>query len=141
MFEKGDMLTEIITAEGAKYLRSKYKDNCLGCAEALVASLQQTGILSAVAFLKNGNCFLSPITIKNEFDDKYYQYSHHAVVFLGSCIIDVLNTDRLIASSEYIQQLERLNPKLRLDTAYVSEFPNSDGYMIPLTLDFIKNYK
>lgn len=141
MFEEGDMLTEVLNAEDIKYIRSKYEGNSLGCAENIVRYLKSMGILAAVAFLENDNCFLNSITIKNEFDDKYYQRPFHAVVFLGSCIMDVLNTDRLIASSEYIQQLERFNPKLRLETAYVSEFPNSDGYMIPLTLDFIKNYK
>ena len=115
--------------------RRRYGE-CLSIAEELKGIFNANGILAEIVTFKNGNAFLD-VGIK--VYDKVYMF--HCVLLLGDDIIDILHTDAIVPTKEYIEMLEKDNSKLRIDYSISTNWYNKAGYPIKLDLDYLKNYK
>ena len=114
----------------------KKQGGCLDVAWGLKDIFNKNGILAEIVTFKNGNAFLDG-GIK--VYDKVYMF--HSVVLLGDGIVDILHTDAIVPTKVYIEELEEVNPKLRLDYTLSTCWYDDEGYPIKPSLDYLKNYK
>lgn len=139
LFDEGDMIKNVLS-EDLNVLRETYSGNCIGLAHYVKSVCQANRVLSSVITFKNRNCFLEPLRVTNELTNTECGYTHHSVVLLGDCIMDILHTDRLISTREYVKHLRELNPNVEVNLALSDGWYNSDGYSIPVDLDYLENY-
>ena len=127
----------IFGADTLRQLREKFKDNCIGLAEVVKNIMNANDILAEIITFKNGNAFLGgDITI-----DLHHNYTHHAVVLMGEWVIDILHTDKIIKTRDYIIELQKYNPKLRIDYTLSTGWYTDDGYPYMPSIDDLINYK
>lgn len=125
----------IFGADTLRKLREEFKDNCIGLAEVVKYILNANGFLAEIITFKNGNAFLDG-GIKINLDIQ----THHAVVLMGEWVIDILHTDKIIKTRDYITELQKYNPKLRIDYMLSTGWYTDDGYPYMPSIDLI-NYK
>jgi hypothetical protein len=129
-------LVEIFGEETIQQLRIDFKDNCLGLAREIKNTFNLQGYLAEVITFKNGNAFLDGgIRISSTV------YTHHAIVLMGEWIIDLLHSDNIIKTKNYIVELQKYNPKLRIDYTLSTGWYTQDGYLYKPSLEDLKKYK
>ena len=117
-------------------VRKNYKGNCVDAAWFIKKSLNQNRILAEVITFKNGNAFLDGgICVFGN------RYSHHSVVLLGDGIIDILHTDKILQTKEYIEELEKNNPKLHIYHILSTGWYTDDGYLYRPSINDLKCYE
>lgn len=117
-------------------IRADYKDDCVGAAQCIKAILNQNGFIAEILTLKNGNAFFDGgIKVSGK------EYTHHAVVLLGEAVIDVLNTDNIINTKQYLEDLLKDNPKLRIDYTLSTGWYTAEGYPYNPTIEDLINYR
>ena len=127
----------IFGADTLRQLREEFKDNCVGLAEVVKDILNAGDFLAEIITFKNGNAFLDGgITINLDNN-----YTHHAVVLMGEWVIDILHTDKIIKTRDYIIELQKYNPKLRIDYTLSTGWYTDDGYPYMPSIDDLINYK
>lgn len=134
-YEKGDKIADILNPDVIPLMRREYNDKCFALGGLLKEALFGSGILATVITFKNGNAF-NPEGLKvwDYLSGVYRTYTHHSVIYLGSCIMDVLHTDDLIATDEYIKQLKENNTNLRLMKSMTGCWYTDAGYETNITL-------
>lgn len=139
-YEEGDKITELFRPKDISYFRNKYNNNCFGFAQHCCAMLTEGNVLCSMLTFKNGHNFVDDgIKVWDDINHKHNLYTHHSVVLLGDCIMDMLHSDRLISTQEYVRGLEKDNPNLQLDNAMTGCWYNSEGYPVKVTLDNLKS--
>ena len=127
----------IFGADTLRQLREEFKDYSVGLAEVVKDILNANGILAEIITFKNGNAFLDGgITI-----NLVHNYTHHAVVLMGEWVIDILHTDKIIKTRDYINVLQKYNPKLLIDYLLSTGWYTDDGYPYMPSIDDLINYK
>lgn len=127
----------IFGADTLRQLREEFKGNCVGLAEVVKDILNAGDFLAEIITFKNGNAFLDGgITI-----NLVHNYTHHAVVLMGEWVIDILHTDKIIKTKDYIIELQKYNPKLRIDYMLSTGWYTDDGYPYMPSIDDLINYK
>ncbi len=117
-------------------IRAEYKDDCVGAAQYIKNILNQNGFIAEIITLKNGNAFLDGgIKVSGKV------YTHHAIVLLGEAVIDVLNTDNIITTKQYLEDLSKDNPKLRIDYTLSTGWYTAEGYPYNPTIEDLINYR
>lgn len=141
LYSDGDTVNTVLDCN-LNRIRNDFKNNCFGLAETLVAVLIESTILATIITFKNGSAF-SPdgLTVKNEIDNCLDIYTHHSVVLLGEGVIDLLHSDRIIKTSEYIEMLESLNNDIVIDTEMSGSWYNEFGVPVIVTIDYLRDYK
>lgn len=130
-------LIDIFGVDTINQLRIAFKDNCVGLAEVIKNMLNKQWYLAEIITFKNDNAFLDgEIRI-----DSDHIYTHHAIVLMGEWIIDLLHSDNIIKTKDYIIELQRYNPKLRIDYTLSTGWYTDDGYSYEPSLDDLINYK
>lgn len=130
-------LKDAFGADMIKQLRADFKDNCLGLAEVIRGSLMRQGYIAEIITFKNGNAFLDGgIRVGSG-----RIYTHHTVVLMGEWVIDLLHSDNVIKTKNYINRLKKHNPKLRIDYTLSTGWYADDGYMYRPSIDDLINYK
>ena len=140
LFTEGDMIKDILSGD-LNVIRETYANNCVGLARYVKSLFQSCGVLSAVITFKNHDCFFSPLKVTDELTNTERTYTHHSVVLLGDCIMDILHTDRLISTREYAKHIRELNPNVEVTLALSDGWFDSAGYLIPVDIDYLENYK
>ena len=131
----------IFGADTLRQLREEFKDYSVGLAEVVKDILNANGILAEIITFKNGNAFLDG-GIKINLDYNYtHPATHHAVVLMGEWVIDILHTDKIIKTRDYINVLQKYNPKLRIDYLLSTGWYTDDGYPYMPSIDDLINYK
>lgn len=126
----------IFGADTLRRLREEFKDNCVGLAEVVKDILNAGNFLAEIITFKNGNAFLDGgIKILD------HTYTHHTVVLMGEWVIDILHTDKIIKTRDYIIELQKYNPKLRIDYTLSTGWYTDDGYLYRPSIDDLINYK
>lgn len=134
-----DAFTDLVAIFGTdtlNKLREKFNKNCVGLAEYIKGIMNASGILAEVITFKNGNAFLDGgIKIKDCIQ------THHAVVLMGDWVIDILNTNKIIKTRDYIIELQKDNPKLRIDYTLSTCWYTDDGYPYSPSINDLINYR
>lgn len=136
-FTEGDTVTNIIKDEFVDPIRIEFDGNCTGCAASLADELisDQSVICSCVTF-KNGSAFADTgVVVRDELAGEDKIYTHHTVLLFGECIMDILHSDRLVATAEYVKSLQEKNPKLLVDDTMTGSWINTSGWPIKITLE------
>lgn len=79
-----------------------------------------------------------PIHVQSDFDDSMHLYTHHSVIFLGTCFMDILHLDRLFSVEEYLTRLYCRELQISLDIS--TNVYGSNGYPVAPSLEFFNNY-
>ncbi len=130
-------LSEIFTDKDiVPKLQKEFSDNCVGLAQALKTFFNKNGVLAEVMTFKNGNAFTDDgINVYGNI------YTHHAVVLMGEWVIDALHTDSIIPTKEYIENLKKNNPKLRIDYTLSTCWYTDEGYPYKPSIEDLENYR
>jgi hypothetical protein len=132
-------LVEIFGGETIQQLRKDFKDNCLGLAREIKNTFNSQDYLAEVITFKNGNAFSDGgIRVTSNQDTVY---THHAIVLMGEWTIDLLHSDNIIKTKDYIVELQKYNPKLRIDYTLSTGWYTQDGYPYKPSLEDLKKYK
>ena len=129
-------LIEIFGEDTIKEFRKNYKGKCYEVAEIIKTSLNSNGFIAEIITLKNGNAFLDGCI--NVSDNVY---THHTVVLMGEWIIDVLHTDNIVKTKDYILELQEDNPKLRIDYTLSTCWYTKEGLPYKPTIQDLINYQ
>ena len=140
LFDEGDMIKNVLSGD-LNVLREIYAGNCVDLANYVKGICLANRLLASVITFKNPKCFLNPLKVTDELTNTERTYTHHSVVLLGACIMDILHTDRLISTREYVRHLRELNPDVKVYSALSDGWFDSAGYLIPVNLDYLENYK
>lgn len=134
-FSKGDKVTELLSVQDVFELRRNFDGDCFNLATYLYHSLNSAGILASFITFKNGNPFLDGgIHVWSDLTKRNEVYTHHSVVLLGDCVMDLLHTDRLIKTTEYVKKLKADNPKLRVDQTTSGIWYTAAGHERPIEM-------
>ena len=68
-------------------------------------------------------------------------YTHHTVVLMGEWVIDVLHTSEIIKTKDYILELHKNNPELRIDYTMSTCWYTDEGFPYKPTIDYLLEYK
>lgn len=130
-------LIDIFGADTLNQLRIAFKGNCVGLAETIKNTFNAQGYLAEIITFKNGNAFLDGgIRINSD-----HIYTHHTIVLMGEWIIDLLHSNNIIKTKDYIIELQKYNPKLRIDYTLSTGWYTDDGYLYRPNIDDLINYK
>ena len=130
-------LIDIFGFDTINQLRVAFKDNCVGLAEVIKNIFNSQGYLAEIITLKNGNAFLDGgIRI-----DSDHIYTYHVIVLMGEWVIDLLHTDNIVKTKDYLIELQKNNPKLRIDYTLSTCWYTDDGYPYRPSIDDLINYK
>lgn len=116
-------------------IRRDYINDCYGAAEEVKKILNQNGYLAEIITFKNGSAFLNGIKVYGEV------HTHHSIVLLGECLIDILYSDKILKTKEYIQELKKENPYLRIDYLLSTGWYDNEGYLYRPTLEELMEYR
>lgn len=131
-----ESINDIFMADDIKMFREKYANNCYGVAEVIKDSLNKCGFLAEIITFKNENSFLEGgIKLSN------HVYTHHTIVLMGEWIIDVLHTDDIVKTKDYILELQKLNSKLRIDYTMSTCWYTNDGLSYEPSIQDLLEYK
>lgn len=136
-FEDGDLVTEIFSQESIDNIRDKLANMCTVAAEDIVGNLTHSGCLASMITFVNGNSF-NLMKIKG-LDNDIVICTHHSVVLLGDCIMDLLYSDKLVRTKDYIASLKLLNPELCIKSTMSGNWYGNEGYPIPITMELLEN--
>ena len=128
-------LIDIFGTDTIKQLRIDFKSNCVDLAKVIKSTFNRQGYLAEIITFKNGNAFDGGIRVKDNI------YTHHAIVLMGEWIIDLLHSNDIIKTKDYIIELQRYNPKLRIDYIMSTGWYTNDGYPCRPSIDDLINYK
>ena len=119
-FSNGDKITKFLSPATIYYYRHNYHRNCFGVANELAERIVETGVAAKQITVKSAVGAETPIYVYNELENRIVPFDRsHSIVLLGPCVLDVLNSDRLIKTTDYFRSLKALNPKgLKLVTNY-----------------------
>lgn len=135
-YDACNSIYDIFLSDDIKMFREKYVNNCYGVAEVIKDSLNKSGYLAEIITFKNGNAFLDGgIKVSN------HTYTHHTIVLMGEWIIDVLHTDDIVKTKDYILELQKLNPKLRIDYTMSTCWYTNDGFPYKPSIQNLLEYK
>lgn len=116
-------------------LRKDFKHNSFGVAELIKEAFNANGIISKVITFKNGKASDRGINVSGHIS------TWHTVVLTGEWVIDILHSDELIKTKDYIAELQRHNPKLRIDYKMSTDWHTEDGFLYRPSLDDLITYK
>lgn len=129
-------LNEIFGDEQIKLFREKFDNKCFEVADIIKGIMNQNGIIAEIITLKNGNAFLDGgIKVSDR------TYTHHTVVLMGEWVIDVLHTDDIIKTKDYIIEMQENNPKLRIDYTMTTCWYTDEGVAYKPTIQNLLDYK
>lgn len=136
-FSDGDDITEIIKDEFVDTYRTEFADDCAGCAASIAEELLcDHHVLCSCVTFKSGSSFTdSGVVVRDELHDTDRVYTHHTVLLLGACIMDVLHSNRLIKTTEYVKALLEKNPKLCIDAEMTGSWVNNEGWPVNITVE------
>lgn len=133
-FSEGDLVTELFTKEDIQKLRDFYKNNCYGLAQSVSETLRNNNVLHSIITFKGYSAMADPVQVKSDFDDCMHLYTHHSVIFLGTCFMDILHSDRLFSVKEYLTRLYCRELQVYLDMS--TQVFDKDGYLQVPNLEF-----
>ena len=129
-------INEIFLEKDIKKIREDYKKNCVGAAEVIKYIMNSNDIVAEIICLKNEHSIVdAPIKVFGN------EYTHHAFVLMGEWVIDILHTDEIIKTKDYILNLQKDNPKLRIDWTLSTCWYSDEGYPYRPTLQELIDYK
>lgn len=141
VFEDGDKINLLFGEKDITELRNKYICRCYDLADLLCNSLWSSNVLSTVITFKRDKSFINGIKIKDELNNTIRTYTHHSVVLLGSCILDLIHTDRLISTSEYVHTLLKLNPDVYVYKPMRHGWYDENGEKIRVDIEYLLNLR
>lgn len=111
-FSNGDKITRVLSPATINYYRHNYRGNCFGVADELAERIVEAGVAANQITVKSAVGAETPIYVYNELENRIVPFDRsHSIVLLGPCVLDVLNSDRLIKTTDYFRSLKALNPK------------------------------
>jgi len=135
-------VNDLFSKDTVDKVREHFKENCTGAANLLRDILDENNILASTITFKNGHAFVDePLKVFG------HKYTHHSLTLVGNGIIDILHSDKIFQTKEYIEMLEKDNPKLRIDSDlsmgwFTQEGDNGfEGWLYMPTLQELKDYK
>ena len=129
-------INEIFSEKVIKKIREDYKNNCVGASDIIKNIMNSNDIIAEIICLKNGHAFTdAPIKVFGN------EYTHHSFVLMGEWIIDILHTNEIIKTKDYILNLQKDNPKLRIDYTLSTCWYNEEDYPYRPTLQDLIDYK
>lgn len=137
-FSEDDLVTELFHKEDVQKLRDFYKNNCYGLAQNVSETLRSNNVLCSIITFKGYSAMADPVQVQSDFDDSMHLYTHHSVIFLGTCFMDILHSNRLFSVKEYLTRLCCRELQVSLDMS--TSIYNSDGYPVTPSLEFFNNY-
>lgn len=137
-FSEGDLITELFTKEDVQKLRDFYKNNCYDLAQNVSETLRNNNVLHSIITFKGYSAMADPVQVQSDFDDCMHLYTHHSVIFLGTCFMDILHSDRLFSVKEYLIRLSCR--ELQVDLNMSTNVFNKEGYPQIPDIEFFINY-
>lgn len=135
-FDAYESVTSIFGEEHTSKMREDFNNNCYGLADTIKRVMDDNQILAEIITFKNGNVFVDEgIKVYNNV------YTHHTVVLMGEWVIDLLHTDEIIKTKDYILKLKENNPKLRIDYTLSTCWYTADGFPYKPSLQNLLDYK
>lgn len=130
-------LVELFGADKLSEFREKFHNDCMELAWSVKNMLNTKGFLAEVITFKNGNAFADGGILI----DADHSYLYHTVVLMGEWVIDILHTDKVIKTKDYILGLQEYNPKLRIDYSMSSCWYTDAGFPYRPSLEDLIKYK
>lgn len=137
-FSENDLVNELFHKEDIQKLRDFYKNNCYDLARNVSEILRSNNVLCSIITFKGYSAMADPVQVQSDFDDSMHLYTHHSVIFLGTCFMDILHSNRLFSVKEYLTRLCCMGLQVSLDMS--TSVYNSDGYPVTPSLEFFNNY-
>lgn len=137
-FSEGDLVTELFHKEDVQKLRDFYKNNCYGLAQSISETLRSNNVLCSIITFKCYSAMADSVQVQSDFDDFMHLYTHHSVIFLGTCFMDILHSNRLFSVKEYLTRLYCRELQIFLDMS--TNIYDSNGYPVTPSLEFFNNY-
>lgn len=137
-FSEGDLVTGLFHKEDVQKLRDSYKNNCYGLAQSVSETLRNNNVLCSIITFKGYSAMADPIQVKSDFDDSMHLYTHHSVIFLGTCFMDILHSNRLLSVEEYLTRLHC--KELHISPPMSTSVFDNKGYPVAPSLEFFNNY-
>lgn len=104
-FSEDGLVTELFHKEDVQKLRDFYKNNCYGLARSVSETLRSNNVLCSIITFKGYSAMADPVQVQSDFDDSMHLYTYHSVIFLGTCFLDILHSDRLFSVKDYLLRL------------------------------------
>lgn len=137
-FSDGDLVTGLFHKEDVQKFRDFYKNNCYGLAQSISETLRSNNVLCSIITFKGYSAMADPVQVQSDFDDSMHLYTHHSVIFLGICFMDILHSNRLFSVKEYLTRLYCRELQISLDMS--TNVYDSNGYPVTPSLEFFNNY-
>lgn len=135
-FTEGDKVTNLFSDIAIDGFRERYKNACYGVATLISKRLSNFDYLcSYVTFTCRNAISQGGITVWSELLNSNRIYEYHTVVLLGDCVMDILHSDRLISTSEYVRNLRDTNIGLEIDYDMSGHWVSGDGFKRQLSID------
>lgn len=134
-------LFELISESDIKELRKIYSDNCYTLACELYERIFNNGILCSTITFINGSSFRSgtkDLVVWNELNYEYVRYRFHSVLLLGEYIIDLLHSDKILDTSEYVCDLSRNNKYLSINQSMSGVWYDDLGAPFQVQLRYLR---
>lgn len=140
-YDAYDSLEVIFSAKGEpgsksfiQQIRTDYKIDCFGAAQFLKSLFNAKGFLAEIITFKNGNAFAGINVYGNVC-------THHTVVLMGEWVIDILHSDKIIKTKNFIVELQKHNPNLRLDATMSTGWYSDAGFPYMPSLEDLIQYQ
>lgn len=104
-FVDGDLIGEVIEKEDIVRFRRAFEKDSYRLATMLKLELESKGILASVLTFTTNEENENGISVYNELLERYDSYKEISVVYMGSCVLDILHSDRLIPVKEYLTRI------------------------------------
>ena len=117
-------------------IRKECEGNSLIAAKIVSKIFRDNGFLAEVLTFKNGGSLKKSGVLINDTLKPY-----HAVVLMGEWAIDILESDEIIKTKDYIERLKLSNHELRVDYILSSGWYRDNGIPYMPTLDDLCEYR
>lgn len=104
-FVDGDLIEEVIEKKDIVRFRGAFEKDSYRLATMLKLELESKGILASVLTFATNEENKNGISVYNELLERYDSCKEISVVYMGSCVLDILHSDRLIPVKEYLTRI------------------------------------
>lgn len=131
VFKRDTTMADFLPWYEVDRLRDRYSADSYACACDIWRMLSGRNIqCTVVVFSAVGG-----IGVRDYNNSCYWFCQQHAVVLLGKYIIDILHSDRLMPTSEYVKNLDNVNSGLYVVEGASGSWYDSEGWKVKVTVN------
>lgn len=135
-YDSYDSLEDIFPQDFIDYARKQYQGNSGALVGELKKLFNEQGYLAEILTFQNGTYVEDGML--NVFG---YECCHYSVLLMGEWVIDLLNSDEIVKTRDFILKLMHQNPKLKITPSLTTGWYAPDGKFFQPNIQYLLNYK